>query len=99
MPNKICNLLFQPKQEITNYDVQSFLSNYMPDFYFLVEVQNISWVRINKIFANHLNRIKKEFTQTGKPVLKDATFYSIVMSKIKQDGRGGGMGEICRDMH
>lgn len=79
------------KSKPIKYDVQSFLRKYMPEFYSLVEVQSISWSKINKIFARHLNKIKDEYRLTQTPVLKDATFYSIVISKIKQDGKGDGM--------
>lgn len=56
-----------------------------------LSVQPISWSNINRIFGNHLNKIKREFKETQKPVSRDATFYSIVMSKIKKDGKGDGM--------
>lgn len=73
------------------YDVQRFLKSYMPDFYNLVVVQSISWKGINSIFTKHINRIKAEYAQTQQTVVKDATFYSIVISNISQDGKGDGM--------
>ncbi len=91
MLNKIWNFFFPQKQKIIKYDIQPFIRNYMPDFYLLVEVQNISWSKINGIVGNYLVKIKKEFRETRRPVSRDATFYSIVISRIKNDGKGDGM--------
>jgi len=87
----ICDLLTPQKREESKYDIQIFIRNYMADFYSLIEVQSISWNNINRIFGNHLNKVKKQFNKNGRPVLRDATFYSVVISKINKDGKGDGM--------
>ncbi|EHQ27543.1 hypothetical protein [Mucilaginibacter paludis] len=73
------------------YDVRPFLKIKMPGLLDLLGTQNISWKTINKNFGKKLQRIKDELTLTQKPIFKEATFYSVLMSKHYKTGEGDGM--------
>ena len=70
------------------YDVQSSLKKHMPGLIELLGTQNISWTSINKKLDNNLQKIKDELNLEQNTVLKEATFYSII---INSPGRADGM--------
>lgn len=72
MPNKV------NKQ----YDVRIAIKALVPSLFNILGSQPVSWTKINKGLANHLNKVRKEIEQTGKPVNKEATFYSVIVNKI-----------------
>jgi hypothetical protein len=73
------------------YDVQPFLKSQMPGLIDLLGKQRISWASINKKFGNNLQKIEAELKLKQKIILKEATFYSILLHKYIGSGETDGM--------
>ena len=80
------------------YDVQSSLKKYMPGLLELLGTQNISWTRINNNLGNNLQEIKRLLNSGQNPVLKDVTFYSIIVDKLYGSGFANGMFDWFREI-
>jgi len=74
-----------------NYDVEAILKKYMPSIIELLGGQSISWTSINKGLTQHISEIRKEFYATGKLILKETSFYSMIAERFTGTGKSNAM--------
>lgn len=84
-------MLINPNNYILKYNVENFLKQQMPNLIDILGDQKISWTSVNGILERHISKARNEFNLTGKPVERDATFYSILIEKYKGSGKADGM--------
>ena len=72
----------------SEYNVKAVLAEYMPSFLRLLGTREISWQSIDKNLQTYIEKAKLEFNETKSTLKREATFYSIIMSKAKGDGLG-----------
>ena len=80
------------------YNVRPFLKIKMPGLLELLGTKNISWATINKNFGKFLRDIESELLLTQEPVLREATFYSVLMQKHLNTGMADGMFDWYRSL-
>jgi len=71
--------------------IKNSLRQHMPSLIELLGEQNISWTSINRNFQNYIRKVRTELNSSSSDIVKDATFYSIIVRKLYGKGDTDGM--------
>ncbi|MEO9803442.1 MAG: hypothetical protein ABJF04_09355 [Reichenbachiella sp.] len=90
-------------EEKITYDVKAVLEKYMPSFLKLLGSNHIPWMKISVKLQLHIEELKKELLENPKALVCDATFFSVLKSKLKGDGLGDAQfdfyNQLFTDLH
>jgi hypothetical protein len=70
-----------------NYDIKTGIKKYIPSLLDLLGDQDIAWHDINKAVSRYLDKVRRELALTQAPVVKEASFYTIINNKVSGNGK------------